>query len=115
VWLDAEGGNYCVDCATGDYLDETIAQYIGEPGKCIPASLVSESTLAENGFARFNVPPAESGWHPGQTGTPDAIVAEFERVHGTDGFEWLFYLDETSQFYICFTLFYRATDTDGED
>jgi hypothetical protein len=77
-------------------------------GKCIPAALVSASELETLGFQRFNVPPAESGWHPGQTDTPDAIVAQFEAEHGTDA-EWLFYLDETSQFYIRFTLFYRLT------
>ncbi len=99
---------YCVDCATGDYLDETIAEYVHASGKCIPAALVSASELETLGFQRFNVPPAESGWHPGQTDTPDAIVAQFEAEHGTDA-EWLFYLDETSQFYIRFTLFYRLS------
>jgi hypothetical protein len=109
AWLG--DGIYCVECATGDYLEETIAEYVGESGRCIPAALVSASELESQGFTRFNIPPAESGWHPGQTDTPDAIVALFEAEHGTDA-EWLFYLDETSQFYVRFTLFYRPVDSD---
>jgi hypothetical protein len=96
---------FCVECATGDYLDETIAEYIGDSSKAIFASLVSASELESRGFVRYNVPPAENGWHPGQDDTPDAIVAAFMSEYGTA--EWLFYLDETSQFYIRFTLFYR--------
>lgn len=98
---------YCVDCATGDYLDETLETYIGDAGRAISASLISSSELEANGWQRYNIPPAENGWHPGQTDTPDAIVADFERVHGT-GSEWLFYIDEQSQFYTRFTLFYRS-------
>jgi hypothetical protein len=103
---------YCVDCATGDYLDETIAEYVGESGKCLTAALVSASELESHGFTRFNIPPAENGWHPGQDDTPDGVVAHFEAEHGTDA-EWLFYLDETSQFYIRFTLFYRLSTVEA--
>lgn len=102
---------YCVECATGDCLDETLDEYIGDAGKCLTRSLISERELVDAGFIRFTVPPCESGWHPGQTDTPDAEVQRFEAEHGTDS-EWLFWLDESSQFYVRFSLFYRPVTRD---
>jgi len=104
VWVSDE--LLCRECATGDYLDETLAEFIGDEGRALSASLVSPAELESAGFVRFNIPPAENGWHPGQDARPADIVAEFEREHGTDA-DWLFYLDEASQFYVTFTLFYR--------
>lgn len=105
-YADVDGELLCVQCATGDYLDELLEAFIGEQRKVLSSALVSEQDLLDAGFSRFNVPPAENGWHPGQDETPAGVLAAFESVHGSDC-EWLFFMDEVSQFYVRFTLFYR--------
>ncbi len=109
VWVSDE--LFCANCATGDYLEESLAEFIGNPDKAI-TSWLSLSDLESAGFVRWNHPPYENGWHPGQDDNPRDIADRFES--GNPDAEWLFYLDETSQFYMRFSLFYRPTDTDSE-
>jgi hypothetical protein len=100
---------YCSECAPGDYLQEVLESYIGDYNRCV-TSWVTESELTAAGFIRWNEPPFENGWHPGQTDNPRDISERFESEN--PGSDWVFYLDENSQFYSRFSLFYRPVDSD---
>jgi hypothetical protein len=101
---------YCTDCATGDYLDEVLESYIGDSNRCV-TSWLTETELTAAGFIRWNEPPFENGWHPGQTDNPRDIAERFESEN--PGSDWVFYLDENSQFYSRFSLFYRPVDSEA--
>ena len=52
----------------------------------------------------------ESGWHPGQTDDPTAILAAIHELHPAA--EVVFFLDEASQFYVRFSALVRHPATE---
>jgi hypothetical protein len=100
------------DMLTPDNDVEDFVEWAGnDPDRVIPSSIYGAADLLAAGFTRYNDYAYENGWHPGQDDTPRDVVERFEADPTTpEDCVWVFALDESSQFYIRFSLYYRARD-----
>jgi len=92
-----------------DDYSEILAWAADNPSRCVPANFMTATDLQAAGFTQYEYdgqPPYESGWHPGQTDDPSAILDAIRDAHG-DSVEVVFYLDENSQFYSRWTAWLR--------
>jgi hypothetical protein len=75
---------------------------------CLP-SFISDELLEKEGYLKFNVDSFESGWHVGQTDDPQKIAKQlFNQLEGCESV--VFKLDENSQFYSKFSVYYKLED-----
>ena len=90
--------------STSDYVDELLKMPLtGRADRWLSAE-----QFEEQGFKRFDY-DAESGFHPGQTDTPESVIAKFEEA--TPGaYEYLFQIDDVGQFDCGFHLWYRPKE-----
>lgn len=107
----------CHNCLIEAGIDG-LTEYVNEPTKCI--TWCEPSHVESLGFIKWepgNEHTYESGWHPGQTDDPAAIygaITETYEREGESAPSVIFFLDESSQFYIRFSAYVRAGDT-GDD
>lgn len=111
VFLE-DAGPTCADCLVG-YGEDALTDYLNDATKCI--TWTEPSHVESLGFVKWapgNEQTYESGWHPGQNDDPAAILADIQREE--PGADVVFFLDESSQFYIRFSAYIRdaVTDTD---
>jgi len=94
-----------------DDLNEWVEWAIGGEGgtRALSRQRCTVAELEELGFEEFPEDDHEyqNGWHPGQTDDPNAIYAAIREVKPES--DVLFYIHETSQFYISFKAFTRPT------
>jgi len=64
--------------------------------------------FSEHGFTRFDY-AAESGFHHGQTDTPESVKEMIEKEHGADC-DIVFSIDSTGQFDVHFSAWYRKSE-----
>lgn len=124
VWVDCEGYR-CSDCALedvdtslieGGYIWKITDGYVEEPESSRAVSFCDTSDLEEIGFTKWapgDPQSYESGWHPGQTDTPQQVAESIAQQSDSDC-EIVFYLDETSQFYVGFSAWIRPIETDDD-
>jgi hypothetical protein len=107
-----EYGYTCHECLKDDlegaitgWGDED-ASFVNNPRNAI--TFCSTSDVEALGFVKWEPGDEhtyESGWHPGQTDTPEPILDAILRRHPDA--EVVFFLDEASQFYIRFSAYFR--------
>lgn len=112
VFLEDDGPT-CADCLISDGEDALTGfgnesdSYVNNARKCI--SWCEPSHVESFGFVKWepgNEHTYESGWHPGQTDDPTPILAAIlERYPDS---ETVFFLDESSQFYVRFSAYVRG-------
>lgn len=91
-----DDGSLCGDCikeTPHEYLEELI----GNHRKC----LTFDIDLEEEGYIKFTDKEFENGLHPGQNDSPKNVSKTLKK-NGIDNF--IFELDEVSQFYVTFTV-----------
>jgi hypothetical protein len=119
VWVE-DSGPICADCLVQDGEDAITGfgnehdSYVNDATKCI--TWCEPSHVESFGFVKWepgNEHTYENGWHPGQTDDPSTILAAILEVHETA--EVVFFLDESSQFYIRFSAYFRIPETDDEN
>ncbi len=114
-----DNGYTCSDCLIS-YGEDAITgfgnerdSYVNDTSKCI--TWCEPSHVESFGFVKWEPGKEhtyESGWHPGQTDDPSPILASILEVHPTA--EVVFFLDESSQFYIRFSAYFRIPETDAD-
>lgn len=118
LWTD--NGPVCHECAIGDGEDALTAYgderegYINNPQKCV--TWCEPEHVESFGFVKWepgNPQTYENGWHPGQTDDPKVIFDVILEAHPTA--EVIFFLDESSQFYVRFSAYVRIPDAAEED
>jgi hypothetical protein len=106
--------------ANGDIMtaDDDIAEWVewakNKPARCIPTRIVSRDRIVEAGWQLIHE-KLENGHHQGMDDDPQAYYdMETGKTH-QDGSKWdyLFMLDETSQFYITFSMFAKVQDDES--
>lgn len=107
-----DGETLCGTCALDpDWSDEVMEPYINDSGRVI--TWCDESYLESLGWQRYNPDEYQSGWHEGMDDKPAAIA---ERINETmPNHDYVFWLDEASQFYIGFSAFTRAKQSESEE
>jgi hypothetical protein len=100
-----------------DDIETWVEWAANDSSRCIPARVYSGTDLEAAGFTLYNTDGHyESGWHDGQNGDPRVVTEQLRREHGDeDSVTVVFALDETSQFYIGFSAYYRKLDDDTSD
>lgn len=109
VWF--EDSFVCADCAIAMGAD-ALTDYVNDASKCV--TWCEPSHVESLGFEQWESDdPHEyaSGWHPGQTDDPTAILAEIQREHPDA--EVVFFLTESSQFYIRFAAYVRIPEDES--
>jgi hypothetical protein len=105
-WVDGDGELVTID----DDIDVWIDYALNDKNRAILSSAYSGQDIEKAGFTKFNDHSYESGWHEGQTDTPEKAV---ERLYAEkENVEFVFGFDENSQFYVRFSLYYREADED---
>jgi len=119
-----DAGPICADCLIKDGED-AITGYGNDENSHISSAdnglrpgitWCEPSHIEQFGFVKWepgNEHTYESGWHPGQTDEPQPILDEILRQHPTA--EVLFFLDESSQFYIRFSAYFRVCSCGDSD
>lgn len=114
----ADGEITCADCLR-DMGDDALTDVINNPQACV--TWCDAAHVVSLGFVKWEPGDEhtyESGWHPGQTDNPqeiyDAIVARYEEQEKPAP-DVVFFLDESSQFYVRFSAYVRDAREDEED
>lgn len=89
----------CKNCISIDNLIEDVKN---DPSKCIKSSLFTKEDLKNEGFVLLNE-NFQSGLHKGMNDDPKKIFDLFKNQHN----EIVFFLNETSQFYVSFSAYGR--------
>ena len=104
----------------GEYLtpDDDIETWIEwadrNPSHCIPNAVYSGADLIGEGFRQENTDRFYNGWHDGMTDDPNKILERVAKFYDEDA-NIVFTLDETSQFYIGFSVYVREQETDDDE
>ncbi len=100
----------CADCLR-DMGEDALTEYIGDASKCL--TWCEPSHVESFGFVKWEPGDEhtyESGWHPGQDDTPQPILDDIRRAYPNA--EVVFFLDESSQFYVRFSAYFRLPSED---
>lgn len=111
-YILGDGYITCLDCVKENF-DDYIEDYINDSNKAIPSELIQ--TALDNGFKEVeDMELFESGFHDGQNDTPEKALDQVCKRVGTEWFyanqDYIFYIAETSQFYITFSLLTRKKE-----
>lgn len=71
---------------------------------------LNEAQLTELGFARFDY-DAETGFHAGQTDTPQGVLDRFRAANPDTEYETVFRIDDVGQFDARYSLWFRAKES----
>lgn len=98
-----------------DDITEWVLWAVNQPHKCIPTRIIKHQQIMDAGFVCIH-DRLESGLHQGMDDEPDAyFIRECDKARSAGKqYEYLFMLDETSQFYITFSMWAREVTEDGE-
>jgi hypothetical protein len=97
----------CGDCLI-KMGDEALEDYVNNSDRVV--TWCDESHLESLGWQRDNPRQYENGWHPGQDDNPATIMAGIQEAD--PNLDVLFWLDESSQFYIGFSAFTRKRENE---
>lgn len=105
-----DGDTFCLDCLIAQGED-ALTEYVNDARKCV--SWCEPSHVESFGYVKWESGDPhdyESGWHPGQDDDPSAILAS---IHAAQpGADVVFFLDESSQFYVRFSAYVRQPRDD---
>lgn len=90
----------CKDCID---IEELIENVKNDPKKCIKRSLFTTKDIEDQGFILLNNKEYQNGLHAGMNDDPQKIFDQFKNKYS----EIVFFLNETSQFYIEFLVYGR--------
>jgi hypothetical protein len=102
----------------GDIMtaDDDIADWVewavNQPKRVIPTRIISRDRIIEAGFMLIH-DRLESGHHEGMTDDPCAYYDMETGKPASKDWDYLFLLDDTSQFYITFSMWARQKDADS--
>lgn len=97
-----DGDTLCGACALDPaWTDEVLEPYVNDSSRVI--TWCDESHLESLGWQRFNEREYQSGWHEGMTDKPATVAAKIKATMPEH--DYVFWLDESSQFYIGFSAF----------
>lgn len=94
-----DDGYLCLDCAE---VDDVIETYVNNTEKAIPSILID--MIVEAGFSKHNQDSFENGLHRHMTDDPVKIAALLP-----DNVDYIFSLDNVSQFYVEFSVYTRPS------
>lgn len=114
-----DGEITCADCLR-DMGDDALTEHVNNPHSCV--TWCDASHVESLGYVKWEAGDEhtyENGWHPGQTDDPqaiyDAIVAQYDDGTDKPAPDVVFFLDESSQFYIRFSAYVRdARESEGD-
>ncbi len=108
IRFDDNGNLYTPDSDVIEWLELCQVVEGDEINNCLP-SYVSDDLLEAHGYLKYNADSFENGWHAGQTDEPKEI-AEKLFVEIGDCESLVFKLDENSQFYSKFSVYYKLCE-----
>lgn len=111
-YAECDGAILCRDCLR-ECEEDALSEYVNNPLRCV--TWCDPAHVESFGYVKWEPSDPhtyESGWHPGQTDTPEPILDEIHAAHPDA--EVVFFLDESSQFYIRFSAYYRIHGEDDE-
>lgn len=95
-----------------DDIIEWLEWAVNDPSRALNRTQFSSDQLEEAGFSKYETVDGhayENGWHEGMNDDPKKIMVEIRETHPTS--EVLFWIGETSQFYIKFDAYVRVGRT----
>lgn len=109
-----DGEMVCRDCMQNDresWVDDHYANRIDRA-----LTWLSAAELEELGWhdAFPEEPDTQSGMHPGQNGTPQAMVNHLYADENNDGRDWVFIITDKGQFDVSYRLFVRNDDEEND-
>jgi hypothetical protein len=108
IRYDDSGNMYTPDSDVSDWLDLCQVVEGDTVNNCLP-SFISDELLEKEGYIKYNTDSFENGWHVGQTDEPSVIAKKlFEEIGDCESL--VFKLDENSQFYSKFIVYYKLQD-----
>ena len=90
----------CKDCID---IEELIQDVKNNPKNCIKRSLFTEKDIEKEGFVLLNSENFQNGFYEGMNDDPQKILEQFQNRYN----EIVFFLNETSQFYLEFSAYGR--------
>lgn len=100
----------CTDCAI-TMGEDALTDYVNDSNRVV--TWCDESHLESLGWQRHNPSEYQSGWHEGMDDKPDTIMAKIQEADPT--LDVVFWLDESSQFYIGFSAFTRKQEQEEDE
>lgn len=106
-------GPVCADCQIA-YGVDALDEYLNDPSKCI--TWCGPEHVEGFGFVKWE--PGDphtyaNGWFPGQDDDPHKILEAIKERHPDA--DVVFFLDESSQFYIRFSAYVRLPEDEGDE
>lgn len=99
----------CGDCLIG-LGDDGLHEYVNDSDRAV--TWCDAGHLESLGWTRYNPAQYENGLHAGMNDSPAAVLAEINEA--MPEVDVLFYLDESSQFYVGFSAFTRPRSEDDD-
>lgn len=99
----------CGTCALDpEWTDEVFEPYVNNASRVI--TWCDSAHLESLGWQRFNTDEYQNGWHEGMNDKPPLIAARIKAM--MPAHDYVFWLDESSQFYIGFSVFTRPKESE---
>ena len=108
IRYDDSGNMYTPDSDVSDWLDLCQVVAGDTVTQCLP-SYISDDLLETQGYIKYNADSFENGWCAGQTDEPNDISKKLFVEIG-DCESLVFKLDENSQFYSKFSVYYKLSE-----
>jgi hypothetical protein len=106
VWDENGGGYICAECARAD-VETYLEDYIGDATRAV--TWCGPAELASVGFVPWEPDDPQTydtGWHPGQTDDPHAVLSEILSAH--PGADVVFRIIGTGQFDVRWSAYIRT-------
>lgn len=101
-----DGDLLCGNCILDDdFIQDAIDEFVNNSDRCL--AFCDDDKLEELGWRRYNSEKYENGLHPGQEDDPKKIAEQIKQE--LPDHDYLFLLDNSSQFYIQFSAFVRPS------
>lgn len=105
----------CADCMQSDaalWVDDYYANKVDRA-----LTWLSAAELTELGWSDAfpDEHDTQSGFHPGQNGSPAAMVSHLYANEDNDGRDWVFLITDKGQFDVSYRLFVRNDNTEEDD
>lgn len=104
-YLETDNGRVCHDCAI-EAGEDMLTDYVNDPYRMV--TWCEANHVEQYGYVKWEPGEPrtfENGWHPGQDTDPSKILDEITGKY--PDVEVIFFLDESSQFYVTFSAYVR--------
>lgn len=107
-----DGDTLCGECALDpEWIDDVLEPFINCPYRRV--TFCDAKVLESKGWVRYNEHPYETGWHQGMDANPENVLDEIQDKMPT--VDVLFFKDEASQFYSCWSAFTKQKESEESE